>query len=88
MSQARRSDGAPRWVFVDIGNVIWPDDAGDRFTLENIGGEFAARGRPVGMAELEAAVARAVVSYAPSVWRAAVCSSASCRSRTAKSASS
>ncbi len=62
----------PRWAFIDIGNVIWSDDAGDRFTLENICGALAARGKLVSIADLEAAVARSVVSYAPSAWRAAI----------------
>lgn len=59
-------------VLIDIGNVIWSDDAGDALTLANIGVALRARGHAVSEAQLAAAEARAVTEYAPSVWRAVI----------------
>lgn len=59
-------------VLIDIGNVIWSDDAGDALTLANIGVALRARGHAVSEAQLAAAESRAVAERAPSVWRAVI----------------
>ena len=64
--------GSERWAFIDIGNVIWCDDDGDDFTLANIGAALARRGLAGDRETVEAAQRRAVASYAPSAWRAAI----------------
>jgi putative hydrolase of the HAD superfamily len=57
------------WILIDIGNVLWCDDAGDAFTLANIARSLGARALLPGEAALAAAQARAVDERAPSAWR-------------------
>lgn len=59
-------------ILIDIGNVLWSDDAGDALTLANIGVALRARGRAVSDSEIAAAQARAVADDAPSAWRAVI----------------
>lgn len=59
-------------LLIDIGNVIWSDDAGDALTLANIGVALRARGHAASEAQLAAAESRAVTGRAPSVWRAVI----------------
>jgi putative hydrolase of the HAD superfamily len=61
-------------ILIDIGNVLWSDEAGDALTLANIGEALRARGRRVGEDDLAAAHARAVADFAPSAWRAVIVS--------------
>jgi len=59
-------------ILFDIGNVLWSDEAGDAFTLANMGDALAALGHPVTAQTLAVAQARAVAHWAPSAWRAAI----------------
>jgi HAD superfamily hydrolase (TIGR01549 family) len=61
-------------ILIDIGNVLWSDEAGDALTLANIGESLRARGLRVGEDDLAAAHARAVTDFAPSAWRAVIVS--------------
>ncbi len=60
------------WILIDIGNVLWRDDASDAFTLANIEALLGERGPGPGEGDIAAAQARAVAERAPSAWRRVV----------------